>query len=106
MTKAQLLALMNTLLASGQPITAKMLREFQEAIIDAIFQSNGFTALEVTLSGDTYQNNDLIGADEENLMLFNTGLELTTAYGSSFNSGTGTITFATSKSGSAKLYYK
>lgn len=106
MTKAQLIALMNIALASKQPITAKMLRDFLENVFDVMYNLGGFQTKEVTLSGATFQDNDLIGADVENIALFNKGMELTTSIGSTFTAATGTLTFATSKSGSAKLYYR
>jgi hypothetical protein len=93
LTKQQLLDLNSTLLASNKPITAENHRDFNIQFIEAIFVAvAGMNAKGITLSGTTYQDDDLIGKELKDFLILGNGTELT-QQGATFDSITGTITF-------------
>lgn len=106
LTKTQLLSKMNLTYVTNGNIRAAEVRSYQTDLIDTLFAGTAYTSKEVTLNGTTYQDNDLIGITIDNILLFNKGVEVSTASGTTFDSTTGTFTFPLARTGTAKLLYK
>lgn len=77
-----------------------------DAVIDAIFDSDNITKLRGTFTSDTtFQDNSLIGATVDDILIFIDGSEIdTVGYINNFNSTTGTITFTFPLNGRYKIY--
>lgn len=105
-TRATLKALVAADIVTNGNIRATELKSILDAIIDAIFDNDNVTRLSGNFSGaSTYQNNALIGVSLENTILVIDGNEVNTnSYVSSFDSVTGTLTFAFAINGKYKFY--
>jgi hypothetical protein len=103
MTKQELIDIINVNLASGQPMTAKQLRQVNRLEVNEIYGGVQVVAQAITLNGTTYQNEILEDVDIEKILIMYGGTDLT-SQGASFDSPTGTFTFPVALNGSAKLY--
>ena len=76
------------------------------AVIDAVFNSDNITRLSGTFSAaTTFQDNSLIGATLDDILIFIDGNEVETiGYVTSINDTTGTLTFSFPLNGKYKIY--